>query len=206
MKQKKKLNRDLEFLYEIGCLRFLRRNWQRFLNPDFANLAEHPFRVAWLSLILAKMEGVKNTDKILKMALVHDVGESRAGDVDYLQRQYVKRHEKMGIEDIFRQTSLEEELPVLWEECENPTSLEAKIVKDADNLDVDLELKEQEERGFSIRQKLQDIRRHVAKEKLYTQSAKILWEEIQESDPHDWHFRARNRFNSGDWKKSEETS
>lgn len=28
-----------------------------------------------------------------------------------------------------------------------------------------------------------------------------MWQEIQKSNPHDWHFFARNRFTAGDWKK-----
>ena len=35
------IRRDTEFLFEIGCFRFLPRSWKRFLNSDFANNAEH---------------------------------------------------------------------------------------------------------------------------------------------------------------------
>ena len=61
-------------------------------------------------------------------------------------------------------------------------ALEAKIVKDADNLEVDIELKELEERGSQLPKKWQAVRRMVRDEKLYTQSAKELWDEIQKAD------------------------
>ncbi|MBI4993070.1 MAG: hypothetical protein HZC26_02960 [Candidatus Magasanikbacteria bacterium] len=66
--------------------------------------------------------------------------------------------------------------------------MEAKIVKDADNLDVDVELREMAERGSKLPEKWQKFRRFVRDEKLYTASAKKLLDEIQDSDPADWHL------------------
>ncbi len=148
---KMSLQRDVEFLYEIGALRFIPRQWQRFLNADFANLAEHHFRVIWLALIVAKYEKA-DVNKVLKMALVHDITESRTGDADYLSRQYIERNEELGLKDMLAKTSLEKsEFLDLWREYDALESVEAKIVKDADNLDVDIELNEQEARGFKLK-------------------------------------------------------
>ncbi|MCX6807103.1 MAG: HD domain-containing protein [Candidatus Berkelbacteria bacterium] len=80
----KKTKRDLEFIYEVGALRFLQRNWKQFLNADFQNISEHTFRVIWIALILAKHENVNSHEKIIKMALVHDLSESRTGDAHYV--------------------------------------------------------------------------------------------------------------------------
>ncbi|MBI4363505.1 MAG: HD domain-containing protein, partial [Candidatus Doudnabacteria bacterium] len=80
------LKRDLELLYEIGAFRFVNRTWVQMLSPEFASTTEHTYRVMWLSLIIAKYEGVTNYEKILKMALVHDLPESRTGDVHYVSR------------------------------------------------------------------------------------------------------------------------
>lgn len=70
--------RDIEFLYEIGCLRFIPRAWQQLLVPSGANLAEHILRVMWIAIVIAKYEKA-DIDKVIKMALVHDVSESRTG-------------------------------------------------------------------------------------------------------------------------------
>ncbi|MDB5178712.1 MAG: hypothetical protein JWN01_655, partial [Patescibacteria group bacterium] len=110
--------RDIEFIYEIGALRYMQRIWVRFLNPSFQNNTEHMFRVAWIALIIAKREGATDHEKILKMALVHDVSESRTGDVDYLSRQYVKRDQEQGIKDMLSGTALESEFIELWKEYE----------------------------------------------------------------------------------------
>jgi putative hydrolase of HD superfamily len=198
---KKTLKRDLELLYEIGCLRFMERSWKRFLNPNFANLADHHLRVIWVSLILARHEKVANIEKVIKMALIHDVAESRTGDVDYLQRQYVKRLDDMGISDVLNGTIIEREFMALFKEYSNQKTLESRIVKDADNLDVDMEIIEQSTKGHKFKLIWQKYRRYVAKSKLNTDTARKLWKLIQSSNPHDWHLRGRNRFNEGDWSK-----
>lgn len=193
--------RDLEFLYEIGCLRHIQRTWKQFLNPDFADLSGHLLRVIWISLILARYEKVTNTEKIIKMAIVHDLSESRSVDSHYVSRQYVERHEHEAISDTLDDTSLSQEFLALWEEYEHRECIEAKIVKDADSLDVDLELKEQEYRGLKLGEDTFEGRQYVAETKLYTQAAYEFWKLIQTSNPNDWHVRGKNRFTTGDWRK-----
>lgn len=197
---KMSLQRDIEFIYEIGALRHIPRMWKRFLNPDVANLAEHHYRVMWLALILAKYEKA-NVNKVLKMALVHDIMESRAGDADYLARQYVKRDEELGLKDMLANTILEkDEFINLWHEYKALETLEAKVTKDADLLDIDLELNEQEVRGFKLKYAWKTQRGWVSKNRLKTKSAKKLYDAIAKSDPNDWHIKGRNRLNAGDWQ------
>jgi len=193
--------RDLEFLYEIGCLRHIQRTWKQFLNPDFENLSEHLLRVIWISLVLAKYEGVTDTEKLMKMALVHDLSESRSVDSHYVSRQYVDRHEHEAITDTLDGTAVGKEFLAVWEDYEKRESLEAKIVKDADSIDVDLELKEQEYRGLRLGEDTLQGRKSVAESKLYTKTAKKFWDMIQQSNPNDWHIRGKNRFTTGDWRK-----
>jgi putative hydrolases of HD superfamily len=194
----KTVKRDLELLYEIGALRFVQRAWGQFLITNCQNDIEHTYRVIWIALLLARYEGVTNTEKIIKMALVHDLSESRTGDVHYVSRLYTQRNEEKAIEDILKNTTIGEEMLELWKEYEKKESIEAKIVKDADNLDVDIELKELEAQG-SVLNKVWT--REVIKDVFYTESAKKMWEEIKKSNPHDWHVNGPNRLNSGDWKK-----
>ena len=193
------IKRDLEFLYELGCFRFINRVWVQLGNPNFQNNAEHTFRVIWLALILAKYEKSNDVNKIIKMALVHDLPESRTGDVHYISRLYTSRDEESAIKDIFNNTSVKEFI-ALWQEYEKRKSLEAKIVKDADSLDVDLELQEQANKGIQLQSVFAELRAAVAAH-YYTKSARKLWKEIQKSNPHDWHLHARNRYTAGDWSK-----
>lgn len=193
---------DVNFLFEMGNIRLIDRMWRRFHSKDFANLAEHHFRVFWIAMVIAANEGSVDTGKIAKLTLLHDIAESRTGDVDYLSRQYVTRHEELAIKDILGGTSVEEEFYALWEEYEARETLEAKIAKDADNLDVDFELAEQAAAGNTIMDQKKEMREFVAKEKLYTETAKKIFEQLRGSNPHSWHFEGRNRQNTGEWGKS----
>lgn len=198
------MNRDVELLYELGMLRHLPRQWNRFGGVNFANLADHHFRVTWLALVIAGYEKADvDIAKIMKMALVYDVGESRTNDVDYISRQYVERNEVLALNDTFAGTVLEEEFKLLVEEYEERKSLESQIVKDADQLDVDLEIQEQDANGVKIKEWLKH-RDHVAENFFFTETAKKLYKQIYKSTPHDWHTNSeRNRVNGGDWKKQD---
>jgi len=201
MAQPKDFTADVNFLFEMGSVRFISRMWHRFLGGDFANLADHHFRMYWIAMVIAEHEGA-DINTVGKMVMVHDISESRAGDVDYLARQYVERNEQLAITDMLRGTAVEAEFLGIWQQYEDRTSLEAKVAKDADNLDVDFELAEQAASGWPLKARWQDNRRFVAAEKLYTQTAKQIFAALETADPHAWHLISRrNRRNGGDWQK-----
>ena len=193
--------RDIEFLYEIGSLRHTQRTWVQFNNPNRANVAEHTLRVVWTAMIIAKNEKKADLNKVIKIALIHDVPESRTGDVHYLSRMYTDCNDELAINDILEKTSLETELINMWEEYEERKSIESKIVKDADNIDAELELKELLARGNSLPRKWKKFREDNVRTKMFTTTGKKLWDELQKSDPDDWHVKGKNRFTKGGWKK-----
>ncbi len=191
---------DINFLFEMGTIRYIDRMWRRFSTPHFANLAEHHFRVFWIAMIIAAQEKNVDTGKMAKMVMVHDIAESRTGDVDYLARQYVVRNEELGIRDMLEQTSIEKEFYELWQEYETRESLESKIIKDADNLDCDFEYAEQSAQGNQLFKDMANMRIEKVRPRLYTKTAKKLFDEMKQANPHDWHSKSRNRSNQGDWK------
>ena len=182
--------RDIEFLFEIGAIRNMPRGWVQHVGQDVASITEHSFRVVWIALAIARKEGVGDENKIIKMALVHDIAESRVSDLSYIQKVYVKADEEKAAKDMFEKTSFEDFQSDILKEYEKRESIEAKIVKDADNLDIDLELKEIEERGSRLVESLQVHRKMIRKEKLYTDAAKEMWDELQEANVSAWHLTA----------------
>ena len=182
--------RDIEFLFEVGSLRNVQRGWRQHFGLDVANNLEHTFRVMVLALMIARKEGVKDEEKVMKMALVHDLAETRTVDFSYIQKVYVQADEDRAAHDLFKDTSLTDLYVDTLKEYEARESLEAKVVKDADNLDVDLEMKELEDRGSKLPEKWQHFRQLIHDEKLYTASAKDLWQTLQTVDVHDWHMTA----------------
>ena len=188
--EKKNIKRDIEFLYEIGTLKNMERSWQQFMGSGCASVLEHTHRVVFLALLIARGEKFKDEEKIIKMALVHDLSETRTGDTNYLTAVYVKRDDKKAVQDTLAGTSLADLRTDILEEYEARKTLAAKIVKDADNLDVDIELKEMEERGSIVAKKMEPSRRLIRARKLYTKTAKSMWDEIQKADPSAWHLKA----------------
>ena len=201
MKERPRMHRkDINFILEIGSLRLQKRMGSRFLRGVDSNLAEHHFRAFWIAMLIAGYEG-GDTGKIAKMILVHDIPESRTGDVDYVSRQYVQRNEELALADMLMGLPVQQEFEALWHEYEAHETLEARIAKDADNLDVDFDLFEQAAMGNVLREHWQDARRFIAKEKFYTQTAKDIFAQLEQADPHEWHVSARNRLSDGDWKQ-----
>lgn len=186
--------RDLDFLYELGSLRNVQRGWRQHVGMDVANDLEHSLRVSWIAMILARMEGVHNDEKIIKMALVHDIAETRVSDLSYVQKAYATADEQAAADDLFRGTSLEDLNSEILHEYKERKSIESQIVKDADNLDLDLEMRELEERGSQLPKKWYNMRKSLRDEKLYTESAKKLWDMIQKVDIDEWHI-SYNKFN-----------
>ncbi|MDO8590083.1 MAG: HD domain-containing protein [bacterium] len=179
--------RDIEFLFEIGSLRNVPRAWQQILTGKAQNISEHLFRTTMIGWIIAVAEKA-DVSKVLKMCLVHDIAESRAGDIAFMHREYVERHEALAEAHIFQDTMLEKEAYALLKEYAERQSLEAKIVKDADNLDVDLELKELARIGDSAAIGMRkDHRPTIRAKKLYTKTAKRMWDEIEKADSNTWH-------------------
>ncbi len=185
------LLRDIEFIYEIGSLRHLPRTWRQFFQMDVANNAEHIFRVMWIALVIARHEGVRNEEKILKMALLHDIPESRTPDTNYLSKIYSTRDEEKALSHMLEDTVFTKEFNELFVEYERRESIEAKIVKDADNLDVDFEISEMSVKGHNIKDvwKRENVRKHF-----FTKTAEKIWDELQTSNPHSWHVTAHNLF------------
>ena len=180
-------NRNIDFLYEIGSLRNVPRGWRQHLGFDVASDLEHTYRLIWLALLISRMEKKGDENVIIKMALVHDIAETRTSDHSYVQKVYVTADESRAADDMFKNTMFGD-LREILHQYEKRDTIEAKIVKDADNLDIDLELKEIEELGSKLPGKWEKAnRRMVRDEKLYTESAKKIWDDIQSSDPSNWH-------------------
>ncbi|KKQ83411.1 MAG: Metal dependent phosphohydrolase [Parcubacteria group bacterium GW2011_GWB1_38_8] len=179
--------RDIDFLFEIGTLRNVPRAWQQILTGKVQNISEHIFRTTMIAWIIAVAEKA-DVSKVLKICLIHDIAESRASDIAFLHREYVTRYEKLADDHIFKDTELEKEVHSLLKEYAERKSLESKIVKDADNLDVDLELKELARIGDTSALSMQkDHRPHIRTKKLYTKTAKKMWDDIQKTNPNAWH-------------------
>ncbi len=183
--------RDIEFLFEISSLNNMARGWTQHTGMRTASVPEHTYRMMWIALLLAKAESA-DEGKTLRMAFIHDIAETRVSDLSYVQKVYVNADEELAVKEMFAGPSFEGYTSLL-EEYERRECVEAKIIKDADNLDVTLEMKELASRGSDVAKRWIQEMRPMVKEKLYTNSARELWDALLIADPDDWHIQT-NKF------------
>ncbi|OGZ31739.1 MAG: hypothetical protein A3H02_01590 [Candidatus Niyogibacteria bacterium RIFCSPLOWO2_12_FULL_41_13] len=135
------------FLFEVGTMRkLLRMHRQTLLTDDMSdNIASHSFRVAIIGWILAKKEMV-NPYKTAIMCLLHDLGEIRSNDHNWVHKRYTKVFDKHIIKEQLGSLPFDD-FHKLAKEYDERKSKEAIITKDADYLDQLLLLKEYDWQG-----------------------------------------------------------
>lgn len=190
MNDTKAPERWTDFLFEIGTMRkILRVHRQTLLSDDVSdNIATHSYRVTMIGWVLASMEEVDKY-KTAMMCLLHDVGEVRTNDHNWVHKRYSKTYDDEVLEEQLG-TLPHGELHDLGLEYEARQSPEAIVAKDADLIDQLLLLREYEWQGNKEAAKwLSDKgddgqNRHISR--LQTKSAQRLAQEIITRAPSDW--------------------
>jgi putative hydrolases of HD superfamily len=141
----------IDFFQTVGKLKTLKRTgWVKkgIINPE--SVAEHSFRTAIMAMILAPKVGV-NVEKAIKMALIHDLGEAKIGDVIVMEGNKVlsnasekKQMEEEAFKQIMEAINGEEYIKLFQEFEENKTK-EASLVKELDKLEMALQAREYEQ-------------------------------------------------------------
>ena len=145
-KQDASLRRLTDFLHEVGMLRHMPRSGYAFLGTGRESVAEHSHRVAVIGYALARRGGADPARTVM-LCLFHDLGEARTGDFNYVNQIYDTRRERDAVADAVAGTGLEEEILAFWDEQEARQSPEAVFARDADQLDLILNLKRESDLG-----------------------------------------------------------
>ncbi|XP_054618416.1 HD domain-containing protein 2 [Dunckerocampus dactyliophorus] len=139
----------LQFLKLIGQLkRVPRTGWVYNKVKDPESVSDHMYRMALMALTIT--DPTVDKDRCLKMALVHDMAECIVGDItplDNVGKAEKHRREEAAMRQLMNLTpgSVGQEMYGLWEEYENQSSPEARLVKDFDRLEMILQAHEYEE-------------------------------------------------------------
>lgn len=177
-----------KFLFEVGMLKKLRRSGYPFLGSGGESIADHSFRVAIIAHILALMAGYSDTARVVMMALLHDVQEARTGDQNYVNKRYVDVYEEKAFNDATENLPWKGIYRSYWSEYRYSDSEASKLVRDADQLDLLLELKEQKDLGNPYASRW--IKYLL--ERLLTEQGKTLARSILETDWTDWWFKGND--------------
>ena len=125
-----------------------RRGWKRVL-PGLAveTVASHSFSTAFIAMLLA-MKRKANVEKAVCMALLHDIAEGLIGDITPEMTNFIDKEdaESKAMEYVLHDLpeDIRDKLLALWREYVEGDSQEAKIVAEADKIDMHIQAKRYE--------------------------------------------------------------
>jgi putative hydrolase of HD superfamily len=82
------------------------------------------------------------------MCLIHDLPEARIGDLNTVNKKYLKADESKALGDTIKGLAFGQDLTDLFNEFNDGRSPEAKLAHDADQLALILELKDLTDIGY----------------------------------------------------------
>ena len=143
----------IDFIAEAGKLkRIPRTGWVESGVPDPESVADHSFRVALISLVLADERGLDSL-KAVRMALIHDLAEAETGDLTPTQKdadpEANKRAEDEAMVKLFDKLpeSIRDAYVSAWREFSSSSTEEARLVRDADKLEMVMQASEYQNAG-----------------------------------------------------------
>ena len=178
------MKRIVEFLFETGMLKKTPRTGYQFLGSGKESVAAHSFRTAIIGYVLASADPQLDARKVVLMCLFHDLPEARTGDHNYVNKKYVQIDEIRALEDQVDSLPFAQEILELSREFNQGSTPEAKAARDADQLDLILELKEHLDIGNAYAKDWLTF----AVKRLQTREARDMAEQILNTDWTSWWF------------------
>jgi putative hydrolase of HD superfamily len=158
---KTSVERLLRFSQTIGKLKLVKRTgWISQVGIDEPeSVADHSFRCAMLGMCIGDLLDLE-TEKLVRMLLLHDIQEALTGDFDYDAKKdkgirRVRCQQRTAIKDILSwlPARLKDQYLLLWEEYEHQTTPEAILAHDIDKIEMLAQALEYERQGYD-RQRL----------------------------------------------------
>jgi putative hydrolases of HD superfamily len=130
-----------DFFYLISELKKVpRKGWKDKLNIDKPeSVADHSYGTAIMSMIFSDIKNL-NTEKMLKMALLHDLAESVIGDFtpNEISKESKKVVENEAMYDILSKlpSNIAERYRAIWNEFQEGKTEESVLLHDIDRLEM----------------------------------------------------------------------
>ena len=179
-----------DFFFEVGTMRRLQRmHRQTLLVEDSSDtIASHSYRVTMIGWHLAKLAGA-DPYKTVMMCLIHDLGEIRSNDHNWVHKRYTKIFDEEILRDQLGSLPFQELFDIAHE-YEERTSIESILAKDADIIDQILLLREYEWQGSKEAKIWLDGKRSDVDsrplDRLKSDAAKALGATLYERSPSEW--------------------
>ena len=133
-----KLTAITEYFLELDALKLINRRTYIDGGARLENSAEHSWHLAMACWTISRSFKLDvSEEKLLKLALIHDLGEIDAGDTFLYASDRSSAHsaERDGVKRLQNHKgNAVNELSTLWEEQETGTSIETKLLKVVDRM------------------------------------------------------------------------
>lgn len=177
-----------DFLFEVGMLCKTPRSGCQFLGSGRESVAEHVLRTVFIGYALCKLNASLNELRVLKMCVLHDLPEARTGDMNYVNKKYVKVDEAKAVRELTEGLFFGDDIRRAIEEFNAKETQESKVARDADQIALILQLKEYGDLG----NKYSDEWIKYALQRLYTEEGKELAARIIQTDSTHWWFKDKS--------------
>jgi putative hydrolase of HD superfamily len=178
------------FLFEVGMLSRTPRSGYQFLGSGEESVAEHILRTVFVGYTLCKMDESLNESRVLKMCILHDLPEARTGDMNYVNKKYVKVDEEKAVSELTESLFFGKDIKDAIDEFNRRETPESLIARDADQIALILQLKECGDLGNKYSEEWISF----AVQRLTTENGKKLADRIIKTDSCLWWFKEK-----GDW-------
>ena len=130
-----------------------RKGWKTKLSlENVESVADHSYSMTLMSMILSDLQGL-DSNKIMKISLLHDLVEAVTGDFtpEEISKEKKFELENKEMEKILSKLpdNLNEEYSSLWSEFQNQKSKEAIFVHELDKLEMIFQAKKYLDDGIS---------------------------------------------------------
>jgi putative hydrolases of HD superfamily len=158
----------IDFFYVVSELKKVpRKGWKEKVGIDKPeSVADHSYGTAMMAMVFSDTRNL-DTEKILKMALLHDLAESVTGDFtpNEISKENKKIIESEAMESILSnlRSNLAESYKEIWKEYQEGTTAESTLIHDIDRLEMAVQAAKYFSEGFP-KDKLQEFIEAARKE------------------------------------------
>lgn len=157
-----------DFFYTILELKKTpRKGWKEKVGIDKPeSVADHSYGTAIMAMIFSDIEKT-DTEKMLKMALLHDLAESITGD--FTPNEISKENKKIVENEVMRDilsklpSNIAEPYRKTWQEFQEGKTKESLLMHDIDRLEMAIQAAKYYSEGYS-KEKLQEFIESAKKE------------------------------------------
>ena len=116
------------------------------------SVADHSYSMALIAMVISDLENY-DSQKILKMVLLHDLAESKIGDFtpEQITKDKKERMENNAFDEIIKKLpdTIKSDYCEIWKDYQNQTSPESQFVHQIDRLEMALQAKMYQKQGYS---------------------------------------------------------